>query len=73
MADEPALLRDRPSRALRDRFRDALEADDYAALRVISADLRDCIDILPRSVCVALGLPRGSTYALAAVAIGPDI
>src|SRR5271169_2921757 len=69
MADEPTLSRDRASRALRNRFRDALDADDYAALRVLSADLRDCTDILPRSVCLALGLPRGSTYSLAAVTI----
>jgi hypothetical protein len=66
MNDKPALPGDRASLALRDRFRDALDADDYAALRVLSADLRDCTDILPRTVCVALGLPRGSTYAHAA-------
>ena len=66
MNDVPTLFSERASRALRDRFRDALDADDYAALRVLSADLRDCTDILPRTVCVALGLPRGSTYAHAA-------
>jgi len=65
MNDEPILLRSRASRDLRDRFGNALEANDYAALRILSADLRDCTDILPRSVCVTLGLPRGSTYALA--------
>ena len=57
------------SRALRDRFLAALDADDYAALRDLSADLRSCTDILPRSVCVSLGLPRGSTYAIAAMSI----
>jgi len=69
MADDPALPRNRVSRVLRDRFRQALDADDYAALRLLSAELRDCTDILPRSVCLALGLPRGSTYAVAAVTI----
>ena len=34
-----------------------------------AVDLRSCTDILPRAVCVALGLPRGSTYALAAKTI----
>jgi hypothetical protein len=69
MTDEPTLACDKASRALRDRFRQALDADDYAELRVLSVDLRDCTDVLPRSVCLALGLPRGSTYALAAVTI----
>ena len=66
MNDEPTLRSDRASLALRDRFREALDADDYATLRGLSADLRECTDILPRTVCVALGLPRGSTYAHAA-------
>jgi hypothetical protein len=69
MSDESALPGGRVSPALRDRFRNALDADDYAALRVLSADLRNCTDILPRSVCVSLGLPRGSTYATAAMTI----
>jgi hypothetical protein len=59
----------RVSRAVRDRFLNALDADDYAALRVLSADLRNCTDSLPRSACVSLGLPRGSTYAIAAMTI----
>lgn len=57
------------SRALQRRFRDALDADDYAALRVLSVDLRTSTDILPRAVCLALGLPRGSTYAIAATTV----
>jgi hypothetical protein len=59
----------RTSLALRDRFREALEADDYAALRGLSAELRNCTDTLPRAVCLSLGLPRGSTYATAAMTI----
>jgi hypothetical protein len=54
------------SPALRDRFLRALDADDYSALRLLSVDLRSCTDVLPSSVCVTLGLPRGSTYAKAA-------
>ena len=69
MNDEPTLASDRASRALRVRFCEALDADDYAALRVLSAELRNCCDILPRSVCLSLGLPRGSTYATAAKTI----
>lgn len=69
MKDEPALGGGKISRALRDRFREALDADDYAALRVLSADLRNCTDVLPRAVCLSLGLPRGSTYAIAAKTI----
>ena len=51
---------------LRARFLEALAADDYAALRGLSVDLRDCTDILPSTVCATLGLSRGSTYAKAA-------
>jgi len=69
MNDEPRFSGDKASRELRSRFRDALDADDYAALRVLSADLRNCTDILPSAVCVSLGLPRGSTYATAAKTI----
>jgi hypothetical protein len=54
---------------LRNRFREALDADDYAALRVLCAELRNCTDTLPRAVCLSLGLPRGSTYAIAAMTI----
>jgi hypothetical protein len=57
------------SLALRNRFCEALDADDYAALRVLSGELRNCADTLPRAVCLSLGLPRGSTYAIAAMTI----
>jgi hypothetical protein len=69
MSDESTLPRTTASRALRDRFLNALEADDYPALRLLCVDLRNCTDIVPRSVCVSLGLPRGSTYAIAAFSI----
>jgi hypothetical protein len=69
MNDEPTLPDGRASRALREKFLNALDANDYAALRDLSAELRNCTDALPRSVCVSLGLPRGSTYAVAAMTI----
>jgi hypothetical protein len=69
MNDKTTLPSGSASRTLRDRFLSALDADDYAALRGLSADLRNCTDVLPRSVCVVLGLPRGSTYAIAAMTI----
>jgi len=64
--NEKKLRGDGASPALRDRFLKAFAADDYAALRGLSAELRNCVDILPTTICVALGLPRGSTYAKAA-------
>jgi hypothetical protein len=64
--NEIKLRGDGASPALRDRFLKAFAADDYAALRGLSAELRNCVDILPSTICVALGLPRGSTYAKAA-------
>ena len=69
MNDEPILASSSAPRALRDRFLNALDSDDYAALRILCADLRNCTDLVPRSVCVLLGLPRGSTYAIAAMSI----
>jgi len=66
MSTEAAPLRGAASRTLRDRFLRAVEADDYAVLRVVCGELRQCTDIVPRSVCVSLGLPRNSTYAVAA-------
>ena len=59
-------LSGRAPRALRDRFVTALEGDDYVALQALAIDLGSCTDILRRAACMALGLPRGSTYALAA-------
>lgn len=69
MNSDTALAGGGASRELRDRFLTALDADDYAALRVLSVELRNCTDIVPRSVCVSLGLPRGSTFAIAAMTI----
>ena len=66
MNNEIKLRGDGASPVLRDRFLKAFAADDYAALRGLSAELRNCVDILPSTVCAALGLPRGSTYAKAA-------
>jgi len=69
MEAEPVLPGYGATPALRDKFLKALDADDYSALRRLSVDLRSCTDVLPSSVCVMLGLPRGSTYAKAAKTI----
>ena len=69
MTDERIAPRIGASPALRDRFLNALDANDYAALRVLCVDLRNCSDRVPTSVCISLGLPRGSTYATAAMSI----
>jgi hypothetical protein len=69
MNTEPILPGCGATPALRDKFLRALDADDYSALRSLSVDLRSCTDVLPSSVCVTLGLPRGSTYANAAKTI----
>ena len=69
MNGEPILPSNSAPRALRDRFLNALDANDYAALRVLCVDLRNCSDRVPTSVCISLGLPRGSTYATAAMSI----
>ena len=66
MTNEQRAPDGRASPALRDRFLKALEADDYALLRELAVELRGCIDMLPRSACMMLGLPRGSTYGTAA-------
>jgi len=60
---------DLAAQAMRESFRAALVANDYAMLRRLAGELRDCNRSLPRSACLALGLPRGSTYALAAATI----
>ena len=66
MTNEQAVPYGRASPALRDRFLRALDADDYASLRELAGALKGCTDMLPGSVCMMLGLPRGSTYATAA-------
>ena len=69
MTDERTYPRIGASPALRDRFLNALDANDYAALRLLCVDLRNCSDRVPTSVCISLGLPRDSTYATAAMSI----
>jgi hypothetical protein len=66
MGNESTRAGGKTSLALRDKFLKAFGAGDYAALRGLSTDLRNCTDILPSTVCAALGLPRDSTYAKAA-------
>jgi hypothetical protein len=69
MNNERAFRGGGASPALRDRFLIALDADDHSALPSLSCDLQSCTDILPSTVCVPFGLPRGNTYAKAAKTI----
>ena len=59
MNDEPAPGSDKASRTLRDRVSAtrSMPTTTRGAPESLSADLRSCSDILPRSVCVSLGLP----------------
>jgi hypothetical protein len=51
---------------LRDRFLNALDAQDQALCTRLSTDLIRCINPLPGLACEQLGLPIGSTYGSAA-------
>jgi hypothetical protein len=54
---------------LRDKFLNALEANDRPALRAIAKDLVGCINLLPTGTCTFLGLRPGSTYGDGADAV----
>jgi hypothetical protein len=51
---------------LRDRFLNALDAQDQALCNRLATDLTSCINPLPGMACEQLGLPIGSTYGSAA-------
>jgi len=51
---------------LRDRFLNAVDAQDDALCDRLALDLRTCMNPLPGLTCQQLGLPIGSTYGLAA-------
>lgn len=52
--------------ALRDRFLDALDADNRAASLDLAGYLTGSTSPLPSVVCTQLGLPAGSAYSVAA-------
>jgi hypothetical protein len=52
--------------ALRDRFLDALDADNRAASLQLAGFLTENTSPLPSVVCTQLGLPAGSAYSVAA-------
>jgi hypothetical protein len=52
--------------ALRDRFLDALDADNRAASLDLAGYLTGSTSPLPSVVCAQLGLPAGSAYSVAA-------
>jgi hypothetical protein len=51
---------------LRDRFLNAVDAQDDALCDRLALDLKTCMNPLPGLTCQQLGLPIGSTYGLAA-------
>jgi hypothetical protein len=57
------------SPALRKRFMLALEQRDQPALSAAVRELLGCVNILPATTCLLLGLARGSTFGEAAQAI----
>jgi hypothetical protein len=65
----PTPTRHCASPVLRDRFLNALDQRDQPALHSTVRDLLGCVNILPATTCVELGLARGSTFGDAAQAI----
>jgi hypothetical protein len=51
---------------VRDRFLDALDADNRPLSVELARNLTSCVNPLPGLTCGSLGLPIGSTYASAA-------
>ncbi len=65
----PTPTQQRASPALRDRFLNALDQQDQAAINAIARDLLGCVNCLPGATCILLGLPLSSTYGDAALAV----
>jgi hypothetical protein len=57
------------SPALRDRFLNAIDRSDAAAVHEIALSLLGCGNSLPTTTCTELGLTPGSTYGDAAEAV----
>ncbi len=57
------------SPALRDQFLNALDRRDTVAISATARDLQGCLNTLPGSTCILLGLAHGSTYGDAAEAV----
>lgn len=51
---------------VRDRFLNALDANDRELCQRLAAELRSCMNPFPGIACGQLGLPIGSTYGSAA-------
>jgi hypothetical protein len=65
----PTAARRQASPALRDRFLNAIERSDAAAVQEIGLALLGCANSLPTMTCTELGLTPGSTYGDAAAAV----
>jgi hypothetical protein len=59
----------RASPALRKRFMIALEQRDQPALSEAVRELLGCVNILPATTCLLLGMASGSTFGDAAQSI----
>lgn len=69
MFNIPAVTWRQASPALRDRFLNALDRRDEAAINASAHDLQGCVNYLPGQTCLLLGLAPGSTYGDAAAVI----
>ena len=69
MSTTPAATKQLAPPILRDKFLTALDEQDYTALDAVRTYLVDCINILPSTTCVLLGLKAGSTYGDGAEAV----
>lgn len=65
----PAVIWGQASVAQRDRFLNALDRRDSAAITASARELHGCVFSLPGDTCTLLGLAPGSTYGDAAAAI----
>ena len=65
----PAVIWGQASVAQRDRFLNALDRRDTAAISASARELHGCAFSLPGETCILLGLAPGSTYGDAAAAI----
>jgi len=69
MAIAPTTAGRQVSPALRDRFLNAIDRSDAAAVHEIALSLLGCGTSLPTTTCNELGLIPGSTYGDAAEAV----
>lgn len=62
----PNIISGHASGHLRDGFRELIETPESPEFHRLTGKLWNCTDVLPHSLCREVGLPVGSTYAMAA-------